>query len=107
MMVSRPRCSFISFSARASFISISPNSSVTPNSLFFSRDRVAIDCVMTDLLVAEDGIGNKERAYDYLFCAQEAGLGVCEGSRSNPGGDPWQTPYGSGYSQIQYVRRDL
>ncbi len=78
-----------------------------PNSLLFAKDPVAIDCVMVDLLVAEGGIGNRERAYDYLFCAQDAGLGVCEGTRSDPGGDPWRTPYGSGYSQIQYVRRDL
>jgi hypothetical protein len=77
-----------------------------PNSLLFSADPVAIDCVMIDLLVAEGRVA-RSRAYDYLFCAQDAGLGVCEGSRSNPGGDPWQTPYGSGYSDIQYVRRNL
>ena len=76
-----------------------------PNSLLFAKDPVAIDCVMIDLLVAEKGV--KDDAYDYLFVAHDAGLGVCEGTRSNPGGDPWQEPYGSGYSQIQYLRRDL
>ncbi|MFZ5917184.1 MAG: DUF362 domain-containing protein [Chloroflexota bacterium] len=76
-----------------------------PNSLLFSQDPVAVDCVMVDLLAAEGRAGNN--AYDYLFCAQDAGLGVCEGSRSNPGGNPLQTPYGSGYSQIQYLRIDL
>lgn len=73
-----------------------------PNSLLFSKDPVAIDCVMTDFLVAEGQVG--DNAYDYLFVAQDAGLGVCEGSRSNPGGDPWQEPYGSGYSKIDYRR---
>jgi hypothetical protein len=73
-----------------------------PNSLFFSKDPVAIDCVMTDFLVAEGKVGDD--AYDTLFCAEEVGLGVCEGARGSPGGDPWQTPYGSGYSDIQYIR---
>jgi hypothetical protein len=73
-----------------------------PNSLFFSKDPVAIECVMTDLFIAEGKVGSD--AYDTLFCAQEAGLGVCEGTRGAPGGDPWQTPYGSGYSDIQYIR---
>lgn len=73
-----------------------------PNSLLFSTDPVAIDCVMVDLLAAE---GRADRgAYDYLFCAQEAGLGICEGTRANPGGSPWLTPYGSGYSAIEYIR---
>jgi len=76
-----------------------------PNSLLFSQDPVAIDCVMTDLLAAEGRVGNN--AYDCLFCAEEAGLGVCEGTRSNPGGDPWQTPYGSGYTETQYTRIEL
>jgi len=73
-----------------------------PNSLLFSKDPVAIDCVMIDFLVAEGKAGND--AYHYLFVAQGAGLGVCEGTPGNPGGDPWQTPYGSGYSGIQYIR---
>jgi len=77
-----------------------------PNSLLYSRDPVAIDCVMVDLLRAEAGVYD-DAAYDYLFTAQQAGLGTCEGTRSNPGGDPWQTPYGSGYNKIQYTRIDL
>lgn len=73
------------------------------NSLFFATDPVAIDCVMVDFLAAEGRISQPGPAYDYLFCAQEAGLGLCEGTRSNPGGDP----LGSGYSEIQYRRFDL
>jgi hypothetical protein len=76
-----------------------------PNSLLFSRDPVAIDCVMVDLLVAEGRVNSD--AYHYLFVAQDAGLGVCEGTIAGPGGDPWQTPYGNGYDRIQYVRHDL
>jgi hypothetical protein len=48
-----------------------------------------------------------DSAYDYLFVAQDAGLGVCEGTISSPGGDPWQTPHGSGYDEIRYTRYDL
>jgi hypothetical protein len=82
------------------------------NSLFFSHDPVAIDCVMADLLRAESlarGSGGftTPRGYDPLFCAQTAGLGVCEGTPDNPGGNPWQTPYGSGYSRIEYIRREI
>jgi hypothetical protein len=82
------------------------------NSLFFSIDPVAIDCVMADILKAErllSGTGGftTPRAYDYLFCAQTAGLGVCEGTRNSPGGKPFQTPYGSGYATLQYIRRDI
>ncbi len=73
-----------------------------PNSLLFAKDAVAIDCVMIDLLVAEGWVG--DNAYHYLFVAQDAGLGTCEGTLDNPGGDPWQTPYGSGYSKIDYRR---
>lgn len=74
-----------------------------PNSLFFATDPVAVDCVMADFLVAE-GVVGRAHTYDYLLCAAEAGLGICEGSRDDPGGDPWQLPYGSGYSSIQYIR---
>ena len=74
-----------------------------PNSLFFSTDPVAIDCVMVDFIRREWTWG-MDGAHDYLFCAEAAGLGVCEGTRSNPGGDPWQMPYGSGYSKITYRR---
>ena len=76
-----------------------------PNSLFFSRDPVAIDCVMCDFLRYEWGVSNG--TYDYLFAAQTRSLGVCEGTSSSPGGNPWQQPYGSGYSDVQFVRRDL
>jgi hypothetical protein len=76
------------------------------NSLFFGLDPVATDCVMADLIMAE-GLVTTLHAYDYLFCAQEAGLGTCEGTRTTPGGDPLQTPYGSGYEAIEYVRVDL
>jgi hypothetical protein len=75
------------------------------NSLFFGVDPVATDCVMADLLVAEELV-SKAHTYDYLFCAQEAGLGVCEGTRTDPGGDPLQTPYGSGYADLEYIRED-
>jgi hypothetical protein len=76
-----------------------------PNSFLFSKDPVAIDCVMVDFLVAEGQVGNS--AHDYLFCAEGVGLGVCEGTRADPGGNPWQMPYGSGYSKIAYTRVDL
>lgn len=75
------------------------------NSLFFGTDPVATDCVMADLIVAE-GLVSKAHTYDYLLCAEEARLGVCEGTRSDPGGDPLQTPYGSGYDDIEYIRVD-
>jgi len=76
------------------------------NSLFFGVDPVATDCVMADLIMAE-GLVTTTHTYDYLFCAQEAGLGTCEGTRDKPGGDPLHTPYGSGYQKIEYVRMDL
>ncbi|GAB4524271.1 MAG: hypothetical protein Fur0018_07700 [Anaerolineales bacterium] len=81
------------------------------NSILVSTDPVALDCVAVDLLRLElPHQGNRNlndpRVYDFLFCAQEAGLGVCEGTRGNPGGDPLQTPYGSGYNDITYVRID-
>lgn len=72
------------------------------NSLFFGTDPVAVDCVMADLLVAE-GLVSRAHAYDYLFCAEEAGLGVCEGTRSDPGGDP----LGGCYFHIEYIRVDM
>ena len=67
-----------------------------PNSLFLSRDPVAIDCVMCDLLRSE-WRGIPEAAYDYLRLAEERGLGTFEQ------GDPW----GGGYARIEYVRLDL
>jgi hypothetical protein len=77
------------------------------NSLFFGADPVATDCVMADLVVAEDDRVTREHTYDYIFCAQEAGLGTCEGTREDPGGEPLHTPYGIGYQDIDYVRMDL
>ena len=67
-----------------------------PNSLFFSRDPVAVDCVMCDLLRSE-WRGMPAEAYDYLRLAADRGLGTFEA------GDPW----GSGYSRIDYLRVDL
>ena len=63
-----------------------------PNSLLFSRDPVAIDCVMCDMLRAEWGV--IDAAYDYLRLAQERGLGTFERGE----------PFGSGYRQLDYVR---
>lgn len=47
-----------------------------PNSLFFSRDPVALDCVMYDFLDAEAGI--PAGADDYLVLAAQEGFGVFE-----------------------------
>ena len=66
-----------------------------PNSLFFSKDPVAIDCVMCDLL--DDEVGIPDTTNHYLQVASNAGLGVFER------GDPW----GSGYQQIDYLRMEL
>ena len=66
-----------------------------PNSLFFSADPVAIDCVMCDLLDTETTL--PDQADDYLQIAGNAGLGVFER------GDPW----GSGYDLIDYLKIDL
>lgn len=66
-----------------------------PNSLFFAKDPVAIDCVMHDLLAAEQ-VSLVPDANNYLRLAGEAGLGVFEQ------GNPWQEPYGSGYQSILY-----
>jgi hypothetical protein len=63
-----------------------------PNSLLFSRDPVAIDCVMCDLLHAEWGVD--EAAYDYLRLAETRRLGVFER------GEPWNNHY----QKINYVR---
>jgi hypothetical protein len=68
-----------------------------PNSLFFATDPVAIDCVMSDFIKAEMG-GLDAWKVHYLQLADAAGLGTFEQ------GDPWATPLGSGYSQIEYVR---
>ena len=76
-----------------------PSSNGAPNSLFFSKDPVAIDCVMMDILYAEptyhpyQGSGSD----DYLKVARDAGLGVFEH------GSPW----GAGYTKINYQRVEL
>ena len=48
----------------------------SPNSLFFSKDPVAIDCVMYDFLEAEGGVPSGSD--DYLKLAQASGLGTFE-----------------------------
>ncbi|GAP13449.1 uncharacterized conserved protein [Longilinea arvoryzae] len=65
-----------------------------PNSLFFSTDPVALDCVMADHLRAEPGAGVMAGADEYLKFAQDAGMGVYER------GDPW----GGGYQRIDYQK---
>jgi hypothetical protein len=67
-----------------------------PNSLFFSRDPVSIDCVMSDMLAAETSV--PAGSDDYLRYASNIGLGVYER------GNPWQLPFGSGYNEIEYLR---
>ena len=64
-----------------------------PNSLFFSTDPVAIDCVMHDFVAAEM-TDLTPHANDYLRAAGAAGLGAFER------GDPW----GSGYQQIDCLK---
>jgi hypothetical protein len=66
-----------------------------PNSLFFSTDPVAVDCVLCDVLNAERTVS--DMSDDYLVYAASVGLGTYER------GDPW----GSGYAQINYVRINL
>jgi hypothetical protein len=70
-----------------------------PNSLFFSKDPVAIDCVMCDLLAYET-TAVPAWADDYLVIANNVGLGVYER------GNPW-APSGSGYSVIKYQKIEL
>ena len=48
----------------------------SPNSLFFSRDPVAIDCVMYDFLKAESGVPSGSD--DYLKLANQRGFGTFE-----------------------------
>jgi hypothetical protein len=67
----------------------------SPNSLLLSRDRVAIDCVMCDLLRAEWGLD--DAAYDYLMLAEQWGLGTFDS------GDPW----GGGYNRLAYSYVEL
>ncbi len=84
---SSPPAPWITFGSRA------------PNSLFFSRDPVAIDCVMYDFLEAEAGV--LPGADDYLVLAAQAGLGVFEHRA------PGATDRAGWYSLIDYVYRDL
>jgi len=76
----------------------------SPCSLFFATDPVAVDCVMHDLLKAErvaSGLTLPVTSNYYLSLAEVAGLGVFES------GDPWQTPYGSGYIKLNYKRIEI
>ena len=70
-----------------------------PNSLFFSLDPVAIDCVMYDFLEAEAGVPSA--ADDYLALAAQAGLGAFEHRA------PGSTGPADWYSLIDYVYLDL
>jgi len=72
-----------------------------PNSLFFATDPVAVDCIMHDLIIAEPGTAVPEDANNYLRLAADSGLGIFEA------GDPWQEPFGSSYSSIDYTRIDM
>ena len=65
-----------------------------PNSLIFSRDVVAGDCVMCDLLRTEFDFAGfpPDSTYDYLVNAEQRGLGRYEK------GDPW----GAGYNKLKY-----
>lgn len=71
------------------------------NSLFFAVDPVAIDCVMADVLRAEGAHGSN-KAYEYLFLAEKAGLGRMEGSLASPGSNPFTGKYGTiRYSRVE------
>ncbi len=63
-----------------------------PNSLFFSKDPVAIDCVLCDFLNTEMNV--PDLSDRYLALAADAGLGIYE--RANP----WQ----NAYQRISYNR---
>mgnify|MGYP000162137927 CR=1 FL=1 len=69
-----------------------------PKSLFFSRDPVALDCVMYDFIDAELDI--PPRADDYLSLAEAAGLGTCEHD------NPWRTDRNP-YSRIIYQKLEV
>jgi hypothetical protein len=58
-----------------------------PNSLFFSIDPVAIDCVMHDFIAAQPGTNIPSGANNYLILAANAGLGVFETI------NPWSGSY--------------
>jgi uncharacterized protein (DUF362 family) len=66
-----------------------------PNSMFFSRDPVAIDSVLYDFLEAEAGV--QAGGDDYLALAAQQGLGVFEHRAPGASGpEQW-------YSHINYV----
>ncbi len=66
-----------------------------PNSLFFSRDPLAIECVMIDFLNAEWGVDS--RINEWLQLAENAHLGTFER------GDPWHPTY----QRIRYSRIEI
>jgi hypothetical protein len=69
----------------------------SPNSLFFSRDPVAVECVMFDILNAETSVWHPKRGDredDHLVLAAAAGMGSYERA------DPWADTYAT----IDYVR---
>jgi hypothetical protein len=68
-----------------------------PNSLFFAKDPVAIDCVMHDLIAAEIGDSLTPAANRYLVLAGRAGIGVYESL------NPWT----ESYTQIKYTKIKL
>jgi uncharacterized protein (DUF362 family) len=65
-----------------------------PNSLFFAKDPVAVDCVMHDLIAAELGDNLTPAANRYLVLAGKAGIGVYESV------NPWS----ESYTQINYTK---
>jgi hypothetical protein len=65
-----------------------------PNSLFFAKDPVAVDCVMHDLIAAELRNSLTPAANRYLALAGKAGIGVYESV------NPWT----ESYTQINYTR---
>jgi len=69
------------------------------NSLFFSLDPVAVECVMFDVLSAEPGYHPQRGPNEdnHLRLASQAGLGVYER------GDPWA----GGYTAIEYQKIEL
>jgi hypothetical protein len=56
---------------------------------------------MHDLLKAERGASQPATSNAYLPLAESAGLGIYEA------GNPWQTPYGTGYTKLSYLRYEL
>jgi uncharacterized protein (DUF362 family) len=71
----------------------------SPNSLFFSRDPVAVECVMFDILNAEPVYHPKRGAHedDYLVLAANSGMGSYERA------DPWMDTY----TIIDYSRIEI